>query len=376
MKRYNINTLTNDVCEVLLVYEETEFFKMMEFVETECNNFLGSDNYLKTKSVQEFIETNIIHYQIILKILSIDVQSICNFKFNSTFGSKIKVEDVNDDGEVYVYITYSKLDDEFKIKYPKYEDISLNVEKYSDEDIKNRIRTILITNGFINKTEVSKSVIGECDIYLKINDTDCLLDDVLDEEQTLMFYFNKGIGSEVKINDKVKVKNKALGHGNIIYTISKIDKVEAMELTDDIVKKLRYQKCKTVDEFYDTFVKDSNLVKTFNEIVYNIKDEITSTNEEMNSYECINLYKDYISLFLNKNYDDNEIRKFLKNERIELYLNIELHNMNIDTFLVENIIKTDYALSKLYDQDIADYNEFFEEHLNDLKLYLYVKNNK
>jgi hypothetical protein len=58
------------------------------------------------------------------------------------------------------------------------------------------------------------------------------------------------------------------------------------------------------------------------------------------------------------------------------YLDLELKKLNIDTFLVENIIRTQYALEKLLDKDIEDYDRYLEKNINALKLYLYVKNNK
>lgn len=375
MKRYNINKITNDVCEFLLVYDYEDFIRMLDFIEGQCGNFYDMESTLKNKSLQEYIEIDLIHYQCLLKILSIDIQTISPFDFINNIGGKISIDDSNGN-EIYVYVTYSIIDKEFKIKYPKYEDIDVNIEKVDMDKLDHFITEVLITNDFVTKKEASEGKIGCSDIYLNIKNNDCLLEDVLDDEQTLIFYVEKGHDSTVKLNEKIKVKNKTLGHGNIVYTISKIETYHPLELSDEIVKELRYQKCKTVSEFKERIAKDASVVKTFKEIMSNIKDNILESNEEIISYECLNLYKDYVKIFSDSDIGEEDTREFIKIARMSTYLDLELKKLNIDTFLVENIIRTQYALEKLLDKDIEDYDRYLEKNINALKLYLYVKNNK
>lgn len=368
MKKHSINKISNDVCQFLVVYDKSTVYDMITNFKMHDVSFDLVD--LVDISLKEFFERDIIIATVIEKIICMQLQSMISFSLSFDSIGKIEVIDETVDDITFV-LTETIYDESVKLKFPKMSDLELKRTELNDDDFDAIISEILDANGYYETISVDACEFGECDIYLNIKGKDVIISSVLDKEQLLEYAMSIADDDIVRVKDSVKVKNKLLKKGNIIYTISKIEKHIPVSFTDEIAIKLNYCNCKTAQEFKETYLKNLNKVNSLYDVVNAIKDRLEEMNDFHISKECLNLYKNSI-MFISSS--DEQTYNAIKSLRLPHYINKELEGKSIDTFLLEGIVKIQYQIDKLMKiPNIGTYQDYLKKFENDLKLYMYVK---
>lgn len=368
MKKHSINKISNDVCQFLVVYDKATVYDIITNFRMNDVSFDLVD--LVDITLKEFFERDVIVSTIVEKIICMQLQSMISFSLSFDSIGKLEVIDETKD-EITFVLTETIYDESINLEFPKMSDLELNRTELKEDDFDEIITEILDANGYYDTISVDECDFSECDIYLNIKGKDVIISSVLDKEQMLEFAMSIADDDVVRVKDTVKVKNKLLKRGNIIYTISKIEKHIPVSFTDEIALKLNYCNCKTAKEFKETYLRNLNKVNSLYDVVNAIKDRLEEINDFHISKECLKLYKESV-MFISSS--DEETYNAIRALRLPHYINKALEGKSIDTFLLEGIVKMQYQIDKLMKlPNIGTYQDYLKKYENDLKLYMYVK---
>ncbi len=364
MKNYSINKITNDVCQFIVTFHRDTFASFFEMFDYNFSN-------KETISFKEILKDAELA-KIITVIVLMQMQTLHKYETASFIDPKLKiVEETNED--ITLVINQIIFDDEnVKLIYPKVSDINFEeISEFSDAEKTKIIDDILLANGFFENVSVEQGNLFMNDIYIKILGKENNLKDLLTEEQYNSLTFDTFQLIEYKVKDQIKVKNNLLKNGNIIYTISKIVERKPLMLNDEIVQKLNYKNCKNCEEFKRKVFSNVKEVRNFDKFIYVVKNRMQEINKSNVSKEFFEMYKNSIAC----DDSDEKIYKDICYIKICHFIVKEMKKIDYyNTMLLENIIKLDYDLKRLYGykKDVS-YEEYLEHNIYNLKLCMHIK---
>lgn len=364
MKNYSINKITNDVCQFIVTFYRDTFASFFEMFDYDFSN-------KETISFKEILKDEEIA-KIITVIVLMQMQTLHKYETISFIDPELKVvEETNED--ITLIINQIIFDDEnVKLIYPKVSDINYEeVSELSDVEKIKIIDDVLLANGFFENISVEQGNLLANDIYVKILGKEKNLKDLLTKEQYNSLTFGTSQLIEFKVKDQIKVKNNLLKNGNIIYTISKITERKPLSLSDEIVQKLNYKNCRNCEEFKRKVFSNAKEVRNFDKFIYAVKKRMQEINKINVSKEFFEMYKNSLVCYES----DEEIYRDIYYFKICHFIVKEMEKIDYyNTMLLENIIKLDYDLKRLYGykKDVS-YEEYLENNIYNLKLYMHIK---
>lgn len=289
--------------------------------------------------------------------------------------------DVKKDNIVLGIAKFCILPEELNIELPTYIPSSFIETNVTKEQTLSTINKILICNDYYDLIEVSEvdetSVItydlcytNNGTVLNKIENQTFDMSEVTDENVDIdPLKFEKKKKDDIVILDNEEVKVEA--------RIKKIEKKVAKELTDEIVKNLKFLRVTTATGFEKKINEIYKFGKTLDLLVYYVTEFIIQNKQiEFDSY-VVDFYQKYASQcnLPTDNIDyDSGIKRMLIIEYLSAIIDAKYEDENI---MHVGKIYDEQALAQLLDgSDLFFDDAFFDHRMEELKIFNYCENEK
>lgn len=367
MLRFSINRITNDYCQFLMVYSYDMFYDILSESLLSFFNIdeLNSDDLnLNDSTILSTIKNTFMREASTIN---------CDFYLIPSIVPKIEIKgNIKKGEEIIVIISCAVIDKSYELILP--EDDEINSDSCpSEKDMKELIDYLLVRNRFCISKEVEEVSLTS-DVYANVLGKDLLLRKGYNNP--LIIKNNRNLLG-AKIGDPIVdegVKRKEIFN----LKISKIIDNTPLELSDEIVLKIKYMKNKNVDSFKKQIEKDYLRIMNFNQNINLIYELINKKNKIKISKYVLKLFNDSISKSSLSSFSTEEKYDLIKSLIIKAYLQLYFFNDDgediLDTSWLNGYFKCEYRFFKLLKQDICDtFEEYLDIRKNDANLYTIIR---